>query len=373
MAITDHVHWFITSRCNLNCTYCFAPTFTSACDEGPRRLEELAKMLVDNGVKKVTLTGGEPTLVQRLPEVLKILNKAGIYTQLHTNATLLDARKIEQLKPFLGDMAIPIDSIDSEIQRELRGIAYVPKFFEVLKELENQRVRFNLHTVATMLNIEGFPRLYQALKNHPFYSWRVYEFNETMVDNRFSGVERFQEVERLKSLMGEVSERDRRKGGTNCLFAKFLLMEERMKQKRDRRLQFVARRDRKKPYCFLDNSGDVRYCTYFTKERTVVGNILHDGFEAVKLKLGEAVEKGPLFDEEGFIETENDQPLWVRLWLGNFLTEEVSGFDNPQVDSEKGIDGRSWPKINHLYNLYRRRELRQERRLINCNYGALVP
>jgi MoaA/NifB/PqqE/SkfB family radical SAM enzyme len=369
----DHIHWFVTNRCNLKCSYCFAPTFPSKCDESMNRVKTLAELLVGFGVKTVTLTGGEPTLVAALPEALKVFNRAGIYTQLHTNATTLNGDKIRELKPFLGDIAIPIDSIDPFVQKELRGIDYLPKFFEVIKELQKQKVKFNLHTVATMLNIDGFPRLYNALKNYDFDHWRVYEFNETMVDNRFSGPERFLEVERLTRLGGQYSIEDRRRGSTNCLLAKFLLMEERMGGKKDRRLAFVARRDRTKPYIFLDNSGDIRYCTYFTRERAVIGNILNDGLGVVQQKIDSAVENGPLFDEEGFIETENDQPLWIRLWLGNFLTEEVSGFDNPQEDFERGVDGRSWPKINHLYDLYRKREVRQERKLRQKGYGALVP
>jgi MoaA/NifB/PqqE/SkfB family radical SAM enzyme len=373
MEITDHAHWFLTSRCNLDCVYCFRPTFPAACDESPNRIKKLAEILVEGKIKMVTLTGGEPTLVKALPEVLEIFERAGIYVQLHTNATTLDAKRIDQLKRYLGDIAIPIDSIDSNIQKQLRGIDYLPKFWEVVKELEKQKVKFNLHTVATDLNIDGFPRLYNALKNCNFDHWKVYEFNETMVDNRFSGIERFQEVNRLNNLRGEHSIQDYRKGLTDCLLARFLLMEEKMNQKKDRRLKFVARRDRVIPYFFLDNCGDVRYCTYFTRERTVIGNLFQDGFDGIRKKFNSAVEKGPLFDEEGFIETENNQPLWIRLWLGNFWTEEVGGFDSPQNESEKGIDGRSWPKILHLYNLYRRRESRQEGKLAKSGYGALVP
>jgi MoaA/NifB/PqqE/SkfB family radical SAM enzyme len=373
MQITDHIHWFMTNRCNLDCVYCFAPKFPKNCNESPERIREITSSIVGLGARVVTLTGGEPTLVKAMPEALEVFRRAGVYVQLHTNATTLNRERIARLKPYLGDMAIPIDSVDPDIQKELRGIDYLPKFWEVLEELESQRMNFNLHTVATLLNLDGFPRLYNSLRNYQFRHWRVYEFNETMVGNRFSGIERFQKVQDLRYLSGEISDEDRRRGDTNCLLAKLLLMEERMKKKRDRRLQFVAQRDRGKPYCFLDNSGDVRYCTYFSRERTVVGNVLKDGIGKVKRKIEAALREGILFDEEGFIEVEQDLPLFARLWQGNFWTEEVEGFGDAQDESERGIDGRSWPRINHLYDLYRKRILRNEGRLMKAGYGALVP
>jgi len=117
-------------------------------------------------------------------------------------------------------------------------------------------------------------------------------------------------------------------GGVNCLFANFLLMEERIKQ-RDGRVQFVGVHDYdRKPYFFLDQDGDAYMATWFSQGRKLIGNILKDGFKSVKLRAIREYAKGPFFHEEDFIDAEQDKPLWARAaWQGNYDAEELDMID----------------------------------------------
>ena len=59
-----------------------------------------------------------------------------------------------------------------------------------------------------------------------------------------------------------------------------------------------------------------------------MGNILKEGFEIVKERAIQADAQGPLFDEDAFIETEDDSPLWTKYaWEGNYFPEEVEAID----------------------------------------------
>ncbi len=342
MAITDHVHWFFTPRCNLNCMYCFAPNFSF--DATTEKLRALAKILQDEGVKKVTLTGGESTLVGGLVDVLKILSQAGVYTSLHTNATKLTPRKLDNLAGIVGDIAIPIDSTDREIQKRLKKFDYLPVFERVALAIQERGINLGLHTVATALNIDGIPAMRDYLKKKgikPDY-WRIYMFNGDLVEDRFSNVKRFQEV---KNLMGGC---DYKVGGTDSLFARFLLTEELFSKDNDGSIQFVGVHDYKPPYIFLTNSGEVRICDWFYTDRKPIGNLLTDDFNKIKERLETAVEQGPFFDEAAFAEAETNRPLFARLWDGFYPIEEV-----------EEVRPDSWNQIEHLAGLYESKRERQ--------------
>jgi len=148
-------------------------------------------------------------------------------------------------------------------------------------------------------------------------------------------------------LGGEIA--DPNNGGVNTLFAKFLLMEERMQKTGDERIQFVGKRDRKPTYVFLDNTGDIRYCAWFSRDRKLIGNALKEGFPLIRRKLVAEERKGVLGDEEGFVEALNDMPLWARLWEGNYDIEEC-----------KEVSTRYVSRVEHLDDLYKRRLQRQE-------------
>lgn len=114
------------------------------------------------------------------------------------------------------------------------------------------------------------------------------------------------------------------KGGTDCLLADFLRMEQRMTRFDDQRIQFVARRDCwKEPYAFLNNSGKVNfYAWYSSNRRKTLGDIFENGFCEIEqrwIRIREMDE----YDEDEWIEAGLDMPLWARLYDGSYLSEEA--------------------------------------------------
>jgi len=93
MAFWKTVHWFVTSKCNENCKFCFRPRFA----EEKGSAQSLAEKLADSPIKQVVFTGGEPLLLRKLEDCLKILVGAGIDTSIHANGNLLTPEKAESL------------------------------------------------------------------------------------------------------------------------------------------------------------------------------------------------------------------------------------------------------------------------------------
>lgn len=367
MKVGDHIHWYISSRCNLDCTYCFKPD--AYFGESRERLETLAQILVENDVKRVTISGGEPTLVKDLENVLKILKEGRIYVSLHTNGTLLDDKKISELSGLVDDIALPIDSFHKSTQKKLERVEFIPtlnRFFGIVKAIQENNIGLGYHTVFTGINHQEIPEIYKSIKQTDFGYWRIYEFNKDLARRRIvkkgssikdeSVQKKLRDrLERIDSITGYGTFE---KGNTDCLLAHFILMEQQMKQHKDGRIQFVAIRDAESPYAFLDNSGDVRFYTWFSDiERRVLGNIIWDGFPFVKERLQEVHEKGWEFDattQNEFINaTAGDMPIWTRLWDGSYCDEEV-----------ELIDKRFYDEISNLAGIYEKRKEEFEKNLV---------
>jgi MoaA/NifB/PqqE/SkfB family radical SAM enzyme len=335
--IGDHVHWYITDECNLDCGYCFKHIFPYRPDEG--RNIQLAKVLAESGVKKVTLGGGEPTLVRNLADVIGILKDSGIYVSLHTNGVLLDEDMIAGLN--VDDIALPIDSADRDTQRRLRGKGFMETFermpYLASAILENGK-GLGYHMVFTGANQHDIPGIYELINEQGFDYWRIYEFNDYLafienINSRMTQRKKKSKQMKIEMLMGGGTPET---GYTDCLLAHFFLMEQRMKLNDDERIKFVGIRDTPEPYFFLDNLGGVSYYTWLSlTKRRVAGNIIKDGFQAVRERLQEVHDKDSEFDDEsaeGFnAATCGDLPPWARYDEGNFSYEELEAM-RPEFD-----------------------------------------
>lgn len=328
--IGDHVHWYLTNRCNLDCGYCFDPRPPYRPDEG--RNIQLANILAESGVKKVTLGGGEPTLVKNLADVIGILKENGIYVSLHTNGVLLDDKMIAELR--VDDIALPIDSTDRATQERLRGKGFM-KTFERMPYLASAIVEsgkgLGYHTVFTAFNRQDIPEIHEFIRNQVFDYWRIYELNDELalseaINSGLSQekiIARLMEIEKLRGVGTPET------GYTDCLLAHFFLMEQKMKLNDDERIQFIGIRDTLEPYFFLDNLGSVSYYAWLSlRKRRVIGNIINDGSHAIRERLQEVHDKDLEFDdiseEEFRAALFGDVPLWGRLWDGSYSQEEIN-------------------------------------------------
>lgn len=81
----------VTRRCNLRCRFCFANGGTTKVDPSTEELKEAIRDLVRQcGQPLLQLSGGEPTLRDDLPELVRFAKESGCsYVQLNTNGIRL--------------------------------------------------------------------------------------------------------------------------------------------------------------------------------------------------------------------------------------------------------------------------------------------
>ena len=119
----------LTSRCNLKCPVCFASANSGAGKDLP--MEDIEKqydfLMAHGGPFNIQLSGGEPTVRDDLPEIIRLGRRKGFtFFQLNTNGIRLaeEPGYAAQLKEAgLNTVFLQFDGPDDKIFEALRGTA----------------------------------------------------------------------------------------------------------------------------------------------------------------------------------------------------------------------------------------------------------
>jgi len=146
----------VTRGCNSRCVYCSCWRIRDP--EGPdvetcwRTIADMAAL----GVRRLTLTGGEPLLRSDLEEIVRAGLEHQLYTTIVTNGLLLNRRRLEALiAAGLHSLTLSIDSLSDDIYQQHRGISLKPAQRALDLALEyhrSQAVSVSLNCVLTALN-----------------------------------------------------------------------------------------------------------------------------------------------------------------------------------------------------------------------------
>lgn len=115
-----HIHWEITSKCNLKCLHCYQ-------NNGPLPVEDKIKnfivleKIIDAKPFEVTITGGEPFLCDYLNEIIKQLNLVGISPLITSNGSKLTASKIKSLSSLDFTLQLSLDSYNQQTHDKIRN------------------------------------------------------------------------------------------------------------------------------------------------------------------------------------------------------------------------------------------------------------
>jgi radical SAM protein with 4Fe4S-binding SPASM domain len=114
------MHIELTTRCNLNCFYCYRKSNIHSEDKNKLSLSELQqiiKSLSEKGLQIVELTGGEPLLYPDILKVIEICYEHLALISIISNATLVNTSFIDKILPFKDKIFFSI-SLDSFISKE---------------------------------------------------------------------------------------------------------------------------------------------------------------------------------------------------------------------------------------------------------------
>jgi len=152
----SYVRLSVTDRCDLRCTYCMSEQQTFL----PRRdllsfeeMERLCLFLIDSGVERLRITGGEP-LVRR--GVLDFIAKLG--EQVHdgrlkeltltTNGTLLESAAPMLAEAGIRRINVSCDSLKPEVYRRVTRGGDLGKVLAGIEAAQSAGIRIKLNVVA---------------------------------------------------------------------------------------------------------------------------------------------------------------------------------------------------------------------------------
>jgi len=205
----DYIRVSVTSRCNFRCLYCMPNTpFEWEPKENVLSYEEMFEFLrlaIDEGVKKIRITGGEPLLRKDLDTFINMLHsyKPSLDLALTTNGYYLKDQALKLKKAGLKRVNISLDSLKPEIANK---IAQKDVFYKVIEGIEEAikvgfKVKLN-SVIMKDINDNEILDLLEFAKNKGV----IIRFIEFMENERaYPGIKRVGADEILKEISKKYS------------------------------------------------------------------------------------------------------------------------------------------------------------------------
>jgi len=180
--------WELTLACNLNCRHCGSRAGTARKSElSDEALFALADELVDLGLERVTLSGGEPTLHPRWADLGAHLTGQGVSVNMISNGLTWDREKAKKARDAgFGSVAFSVDGFEEahDFIRSVRG-----GYRKILDALEASRAEDLPIAVVTTIyrnNISELRAMKPFLASLGVASWQLQIGNPAgnMKDNR---------------------------------------------------------------------------------------------------------------------------------------------------------------------------------------------
>ena len=155
--VVDYIRISVTERCNFRCTYCMPEKpFSWVPKENLLTFEELfefVKVAIDEGVRKIRITGGEPLLREDLDIFIKMIYDyaPGIDLAMTTNAYLLKGAAQKLKDAGLKRLNVSIDTLKPEVAKQ---IAQKDVLTNVLEGV-NEALRVGLKVKVNMVPMRG--------------------------------------------------------------------------------------------------------------------------------------------------------------------------------------------------------------------------
>ncbi|UDF03783.1 GTP 3',8-cyclase MoaA [Asticcacaulis sp. AND118] len=152
----SYVRISVTDRCDLRCTYCMSEHQTFL----PRRdlltfeeLERLSLFLIDQGVERLRITGGEPLVRKGILDFLKRLGRQvheGRLKELTltTNGTLLKDAAPHLAEAGIRRINVSLDSLDPATFRRITRGGDLAKVLDGIAAAQASGLKVKLNTVA---------------------------------------------------------------------------------------------------------------------------------------------------------------------------------------------------------------------------------
>lgn len=177
------VDWWITSRCNLACDFCYGPVP----GRDPLELRDrILESLAVSSASVVTFCGGEPLLVRKIGDYASVLRDGSKSTVLNTNGTLLRRRLDQGLKLAFTMVGISIEGSTQEVHGAMRGLgADLAEALDAARLIADApQISLKVGTVVSSVNRHDLPSLARLMHDLRPDIWRLYQYSSRGPQNK---------------------------------------------------------------------------------------------------------------------------------------------------------------------------------------------
>ncbi|QCT94491.1 GTP 3',8-cyclase MoaA [Caminibacter mediatlanticus TB-2] len=152
--VIDYIRVSVTSRCNFRCIYCMPNTpFEWQPHEDVLSYEEMFEFLrlaIDEGVKKIRITGGEPLVRKELEVFIKVLSKynKNLDLALTTNGYFLKEKAKILKEAGLKRVNISLDTLKKDVAKKIVQKDVLEKVLEGIDEAIKVGLKVKLNCVV---------------------------------------------------------------------------------------------------------------------------------------------------------------------------------------------------------------------------------
>jgi len=121
---TTNLRISLTQDCNFRCFFCHreGQRFNSTTELTPEEIERLVRTASHLGIRKVKLTGGEPTVRQDIIEIVRRIKPYVYDLSMTTNGSLLKELAEPLAKAGLDRINVSLHSLRPEVYRRITGV-----------------------------------------------------------------------------------------------------------------------------------------------------------------------------------------------------------------------------------------------------------
>lgn len=246
----NEIHYLLGNSCNLNCDFCFWGTRMP--DVSLDIKNKIINQIIQSGIKRVTISGGEPFCVNDLFEVLEYLHREKIEIVIHSNGLKIDEFLAQKIAPLISRISLTMDAIDVDTQILMRKNNNITDHtISLIQIFHCLNVPVSIKTLITKINKNEIVKIGEVLEKLPIKYWSLLEFisvnrgeinkNDFLLEN-----DEFDEISfKIKKMFPSIDIRTR---------------------------SFNNSEDK---YCFIAPNGDV-YTYFENKGDVLIGNVINE-------------------------------------------------------------------------------------------------
>ncbi len=171
----DEIHFILGNDCNFNCDFCFWERRTPT--PNWKSIKHIVDEIIKTGIRKITITGGEPTISPFFLKTLKYCQKNSLETIVHSNGSKINKSLAKKMAPLINRVSLSLDGSTENMAINMRKNKLIKHNLALIDYFNKLNTPVCIKTLVTKINQKDIKNIGNLLKNKPILYWSLLEFN----------------------------------------------------------------------------------------------------------------------------------------------------------------------------------------------------